>query len=108
MRTIVSTWLCGALLVAASAVACGGADAAKIAALSAPDATVKAAGVPPTGRDAVADEWKRIFTEFPDAKSGARRIFVKDDMAILEWTMTGTNTGPGPMGAKSTGKPIGF
>ena len=46
---------------------------------------------------------------FPDSKGAARRIFVKNDVAIIEWTMTGTNTGPGADGkAKSTGKPVGI
>jgi steroid delta-isomerase-like uncharacterized protein len=83
-------------------------DASKVAALYTPDATIKAAGTPPSGRDAVTAEWTRIFSEFPDAKTAARRVFVKDNTGVLEWTMTGTNTGPGPMGAKSTGKAIGF
>ena len=33
---------------------------------------------------------------------------MKNDVAILEWTMTGTNSGPGPMGAKLTGKSVGI
>jgi len=84
-------------------------DAAKVAAGYATGAVVKHAGMPDvTGRDAIAASMQKLFDSYPDLKIGARRVLVKDDFTLVEWTMIGTNTGPGPMGAKSTGKPIGL
>ncbi len=72
-----------------------------------PDAVFKFAGMPDMSKEAFLANQKDHFTSFPDSKGAARRIFIKNDVAIVEWTMTGTNSGPGPMGAKSTGKAVG-
>ena len=71
------------------------------------DAVFKFAGMPDMTKDVFLGHQKEHFVSFPDSKGAARRIFVKNDVAIIEWTMTGTNSGPGPMGAKSTGKAVG-
>ena len=72
-----------------------------------PDAVIKFAGMPDMTKDAFLADQKQHFASFPDSKGAARRIFYKNDVGIVEWTMTGTNSGPGPMGAKSTGKSVG-
>jgi steroid delta-isomerase-like uncharacterized protein len=83
-------------------------DAAKVASLYAPDAVVKTVGMPDvTGREAIQGNMTQMFGSAPDSKGGARRIWVKDGLAVLEWTSSGTNTGPGPWG-KPTGKAYGF
>jgi ketosteroid isomerase-like protein len=67
-------------------------DAAALAAFYANDVVVKAPGLPDwSGRDTVRAEEEKSFAEVPDAKWGARRILVKDDVAIVEWTSTGTS-----------------
>jgi steroid delta-isomerase-like uncharacterized protein len=73
-----------------------------------PDAVFKFAGMPDMTKDAFLGTQKDHFASFPDSKGAARRIFIKNDVAVIEWTMTGTNSGPGPMGAKSTGKTVGI
>ncbi len=84
-------------------------DAKKYASFYTSDGLVKRAGSPDlTGQDAITAEVQKAFDAFPDLKVAATRIFLKDDTAILEWTQTGTNTGTGLMGGKSTGKPVGF
>jgi steroid delta-isomerase-like uncharacterized protein len=82
-------------------------DASALAAAYTPDAVFKFAGMPDMTKDVFLAHQKDHFASFPDSKGGARRIFLKNDVAVLEWTMTGTNSGPGPMGAKSTGKSVG-
>ncbi|HEY2509598.1 MAG TPA: ester cyclase [Polyangiaceae bacterium] len=83
-------------------------DAAKISSGYAKDCVVKMAGTPDaTGRDGVQLHMAEIFTMAPDAKSGARRVWVKDNNAVVEWTNTGTNTGESHFG-KPTGKAFGF
>jgi len=66
-------------------------DATRVAAFYAKDAVVKAPGLPDwNGRDVIATEEAKAFEELPDGKWGARRILIKDDVAIVEWTSTGT------------------
>ena len=72
------------------------------------DAVFKFAGAPDMTKDVFLAHQKEHFASFPDSKSAARRIFFKNDVVAVEWTMTGTNSGPGPMGAKSTGKAVGI
>jgi steroid delta-isomerase-like uncharacterized protein len=78
-----------------------------LAATYTPDAVFKFAGMPDKTRDEMIAHEKENAASFPDAKGAARRVFMKNDVAVVEWTMTGTNTGPGPHGAKSTGKAVG-
>jgi steroid delta-isomerase-like uncharacterized protein len=82
-------------------------DADALGAAYTPDAVFKFAGMPDMTKDVFLSHQKEHFASFPDSKAAARRIFIKNDVAVLEWTMTGTNSGPGPMGAKSTGKAVG-
>jgi predicted ester cyclase len=83
-------------------------DAKRLAGVCAEKAVLWSPGSPSvTGRDALAQTFQAAFDAFPDGKWVARRILVKDDVAIFEWTMTGTNTGPMPGGSKPTGKAVG-
>jgi ketosteroid isomerase-like protein len=88
--------------------ALGAHDIDGLTALYTPDAVFKFAGMPDSTRDVAMGHQKDAWASFPDSKGAARRIFVKNDVAIIEWTMTGTNTGPAPMGRPSTGKPVGI
>jgi steroid delta-isomerase-like uncharacterized protein len=84
-------------------------DAAKVAALYTPTGVVKQPGdADHVGRNAIQASMKDIFVSFPDLKLASRRILVKDAVAIDEWTLTGTNTGPGLGASPSTGKAIGL
>jgi steroid delta-isomerase-like uncharacterized protein len=88
--------------------AMGAHDTTALGTLFTPDAVIKFAGMPDQALGEFLGHQKDHFASFPDSKGAARRIFVKNDVAIVEWTMTGTNSGPGPMGAKSTGKAVGI
>jgi steroid delta-isomerase-like uncharacterized protein len=82
-------------------------DAKKLAALYADGAIVKLAGMPDNvGRDAIAQGYQHEFDAFSDTKSQATRVWVKDDVAILEWAWAAKHTGDlGPI--KATEKPVG-
>ncbi|HEY2518386.1 MAG TPA: ester cyclase [Polyangiaceae bacterium] len=83
-------------------------DPGKVAAFYASDAIVKVPGIPDTvGRDAIAAQFARDCAAAPDTRSALRRIWIKDDVAVVEWTMTGTHTGPAAWG-KATGRAFGF
>lgn len=82
-------------------------DAKKLASLYADSGVIKFPGMPDTvGRDAIAGMWQKNFDAFPDSKSAPSRIFVKGDVAVVEWTWTGTQTKDmGPI--KATEKKVG-
>lgn len=82
-------------------------DAKKLASLYAENGVVKFAGMPDlTGRDAIQGMWEKNFASFPDSKSAPSRIFVKGDVAVVEWTWTGTHSKDmGPI--KATEKKVG-
>jgi ketosteroid isomerase-like protein len=66
-------------------------DADAVAAFYAQDAVVKWPGLPDwSGRATIRLEEEKNFAELTDAKWGVRRILVKDEVAIVEWTATGT------------------
>src|SRR5262249_25298744 len=66
-------------------------DADRVAAFYAKDAVVTTPGIPDwEGRDMIRDEEAKMFQDAPDAKFGLRRVLVRDDMAIVEWTSTGS------------------
>jgi len=88
--------------------AMGAHDAQKAASMYTNDALWRAAGFPENrGHDAIVASRQAALDSFPDLKLFARRIFLKGDTAIVEWTDAGTNTGPGITGGKPTGKAIG-
>jgi ketosteroid isomerase-like protein len=63
----------------------------KVASFYAKDAVVTTPGVADwEGRDMIRDEEAKMFQEAKDAKFGLRRVLVRDDVAVVEWTSTGT------------------
>jgi len=79
-------------------------DAQAVAAFYSKDALVKAPGMPDwKGRDVIMAEQVKSFEESPDVKWGPRRIIVADDVAIVEWTATGTAITNKKTGARAYG-----
>src|SRR5262249_53885925 len=82
-------------------------DAKKFAAFYTDDAVVIQPGVEPVkARDAIAANAQKFFDAFSNVKVGMSRVFVKGDVVIEEWTMTGVHSGEFK-GLKATEKPIG-
>jgi steroid delta-isomerase-like uncharacterized protein len=84
-------------------------DAKKVASMYTDDGIWKVPAFPDTvGHDAMVASLQGLYESFPDLKLAVRRIFLKDDVAIVEFTEAGTNTGTGLGGGKGTGKPFGL
>ena len=93
--------------IAAASAAMNAHDAKQYAELFAPDATVHEYGLGQAkGREAIAAGVQGAFNGFPDLKVGVSKIFVKHDVVVQEWVITGTHHGEFS-GAKPTGKTIG-
>jgi len=84
-------------------------DAKKLAALYTDNAVVKMAGAPSdlVGRDAVTKHWDMLFTAFSKTKMMSSRVWMKDDVVVVEWGWTGTHAGEFPPGVKATEKAVG-
>jgi len=94
--------------VAAAHAAMNGHDAKRYSELFATDATVDEYGLGEAkSRDAIAAGFQGALNAFPDYKIGASRIFVKNDLLVQEWIITGTNRGEFN-GAKPTNNVIGI
>lgn len=83
-------------------------DAGKLAGYYAEDAVLKIAGAPSdiNGRDAIAKSFQKLFDAFSDYKTAPSRVWLKDDVAIVEWAFNGTHTGD-LWGIKATEKKTG-
>ena len=82
-------------------------DAAKVAATFTEDATITSPGMPDAhGRSEIQARWQSRYDAFKDSKGWASRIWIKNDMAVVEWGWTGTHTGE-YMGIKPTEKQVG-
>ncbi|MDF2693201.1 MAG: hypothetical protein K0S65_1584 [Labilithrix sp.] len=83
-------------------------DAKKLAGFYAESGTVKIAGAPAdsNGREAIAQSWQKLFDAFKDYNTAPSRVFVKGDVAIVEWAFNGTHTGD-LWGIKATEKKVG-
>jgi steroid delta-isomerase-like uncharacterized protein len=82
-------------------------DAKKFAGFYADDASVISPGQDPAkGKDGIAANAQKFFDAFSNVKFGFSRAWVKGDVVIDEWTMTGTHSGDFK-GLKATEKPIG-
>jgi steroid delta-isomerase-like uncharacterized protein len=83
-------------------------DSKKLAALYADAGVVKVAGAPAdaSGREAIAQNWQKLFDAFNDYKAVPNRIWIKNDVAIVEWAFNGTHTGD-LWGMKATEKKVG-
>ena len=58
------------------------------------------------GRDAIAQNMAEWFETFSKAKLGFSRVWVKEDVMVLEWVINGTHHGE-LFGVKGTEQPIG-
>jgi steroid delta-isomerase-like uncharacterized protein len=97
--------------IAASAAAWAAHDADKIVALYAADGVFASPGPAgweeKKGREQMKKEMTELFAGFPDSRIGYVRVLHKGDVAVAEWVVTGTNSGPFA-GEKATGKPVGI
>jgi steroid delta-isomerase-like uncharacterized protein len=84
-------------------------DAKKLAGLYADSGVIKIAGAPVdmSGRDAIEKGYGQLFTAFPDYKSAPARVWVKNDVVVVEWVMNGTHQGD-LWGIKGTEKKVGL
>jgi steroid delta-isomerase-like uncharacterized protein len=93
--------------VAAAFSAINAHDSKKFADLHAADAAVTVVGMGEfKGREAIAGEIQKSFDAFPDFKIGASKVYVKNDVLVHEWVVTGTHKGEFN-GAKASNKPVG-
>jgi predicted ester cyclase len=83
-------------------------DAKKLSGFYSEGAIVKIAGTPSdaSGREAISQSYQKLFEAFPDYKVAASRIFVKGDVAVVEWAFNATHTGD-LYGIKATEKKVG-
>jgi ketosteroid isomerase-like protein len=58
------------------------------------------------GRDAIRRDMQELIDGFVDLKVSGSRVFVKNDVGVSEWVLSGTNKGEFHA-TKPTGKPIG-
>ena len=61
------------------------------------------------GKDAIRSILRGIFATFPDLRFEGRRLYVRDDLVVQEWTATATHSQPITRGSKTiapTGKTI--
>jgi predicted ester cyclase len=83
-------------------------DAKKVASTYTENAVIKVAGMPDmAGREALTAMWTKQFEAITDTKGGASRVFLKGDVMISEWHMTGKHTGEF-YGVKATNKEVGY
>ena len=82
-------------------------DAKKYSELFTPDATVTEYGLGEVkGREAIAAGVRSAFGGFPDFEIGVSKNFVKNELVVREWVITGTHKGEFA-GAKPTNKTMG-
>jgi hypothetical protein len=55
-------------------------------------------GAPAVGRKAITEVVQGFMTAFPDLQVLLDDVFLQGDRAIYQWTLVGTNTGPGGTG----------
>jgi steroid delta-isomerase-like uncharacterized protein len=84
-------------------------DAKKVASVYADDAIFRMAGAPADakGKDAITAGVQMIFDSFSGLKEATQFAFVKNDVVVVVWQMTGTHSG-NFMGMKATEKPVGW
>jgi steroid delta-isomerase-like uncharacterized protein len=93
--------------LATAAVALNEHNAAKLASCYAEDAVIHVAGLNDVmGRDAIAMNTQEWFETFSNVRLGFRRVWIQNDVVILEWVLNGTYTGD-LFGAKGKEQPIG-
>jgi uncharacterized protein (TIGR02246 family) len=76
-------------------------DAASVAAFFSPDGSLTVnAGTPASGRQAITEVAQSFMTAFPDMRVLMDGVRVDGPRASYDWTLVGTNTGPGGTGNK--------
>jgi predicted ester cyclase len=79
----------------------GSQDAARVAAFYSPKGSLSVnAGAPAVGRRAITDVAQGFMTAFPDMEVLMDGLFIQGDRAVYQWTLVGTNTGPGGTGRR--------
>jgi ketosteroid isomerase-like protein len=74
-------------------------DPASVAAFFSPAGSLKVNdGAPAVGRAAITEVAQGFMTAFPDMQVIMDELLVRDGGAVYEWTLVGTNTGPGGTG----------
>jgi ketosteroid isomerase-like protein len=79
----------------------GSQDAARVAAFYSPSGSLSVNGGPPAeGRGAITEVAQGFMTAFPDMEVLMDGLLVQGDQAVYQWTLLGTNTGPGGKGRR--------
>jgi uncharacterized protein (TIGR02246 family) len=74
-------------------------DAPRVAGFYAQDGALSVnGGAPAVGRKAITEVVQGFMTAFPDLQVLLDDVFLQGDRAIYQWTLVGTNTGPGGTG----------
>jgi steroid delta-isomerase-like uncharacterized protein len=82
-------------------------DAKAFAGVYADGAVISVAGLNDvTGRDAIEANMREWFDTFGGMKVGFNRVWMKDDVVLLEWVINGTQSGD-LLGVKGTNAPVG-
>jgi predicted ester cyclase len=78
-----------------------GQDAASVAAFYSPDGSLSVnAGAPAVGPAAITEVAQAFMRDFPDMQVLMDDLLVQGDRAVYQWTLRGTNTGPGGTGRR--------
>ena len=76
-------------------------DPASVAAFYSPNGSLSVNGdAPAVGRSAIKAVARGFMTAFPDLEVMMDDVLVQDDRAVYNWTLAGTNTGPGGTGKR--------
>jgi len=74
-------------------------DAGRVATFYSPNGSLTInGGVPAQGRDAIAQAAREFMTAFPDLQVLMDNVIARGDRTEYNWTLVGTNTGPGGTG----------
>jgi nuclear transport factor 2 (NTF2) superfamily protein len=55
-------------------------------------------GIPAVGREAISAAARSFMEAFPDLQVMMDDLLVRDNLAVFQWTLAGSNTGPGGSG----------
>ena len=79
----------------------GSQDAARVAAYYSSNGSLSVnGGAPAVGRSAITEVAQGFMTTFPDMKVLMDGLLVQGNRAVYQWTLVGTNTGPGGTGQR--------
>ena len=76
-------------------------NAASVAAFYSPNGSLSVnAGAPAVGRSAITEVAQGFMKAFPDMEVLMDGLLVEGNHAVYQWTLSGTNTGPGGTGQR--------